>query len=438
MSYNDLAIKINNLSKRYRIGLKEELHSDFGAVLIDFLKSPLKNYRKYRSLYKFDDLDQSSRSTTDSRPSDIIWAVRNVSFEMKKGEVVGIIGKNGAGKSTLLKILSKITDPTSGYAEIRGRIASLLEVGTGFHPELTGRENVYLNGTVLGMTKKEVDRKFDEIVDFSGVEKFIDTPVKRYSSGMSVRLAFSVAAHLEPEILLVDEVLAVGDVGFQAKCLGKMKDVAQAGRTILFVSHNMGAITNLCTSAIWIDDGKIAALGDVRSTIDSYLKSMEISAKKNPNEWTRIGGERARIIDIRILDTNGRRCETFGMGETIVVEFDVDFYDDFVSVDLAIEVGRQGMGINVLHLLNQDCGVFFNDISPGMRSFRVQIPNCMLYPGLYSISICVGTDNTRTVLDYVADLQNFTMIQSAVTKRTTSLSIHKSAIFFIPTKWEQI
>ncbi|SVD34109.1 uncharacterized protein METZ01_LOCUS386963, partial [marine metagenome] len=219
---SDIPIKVNNLSKRYRIGLKEELHDTFVGSMVEWFKSPFSNYKKVKSLSTFSNNGESD---------DIIWALKDVSFEVKRGEVLGIIGKNGAGKSTLLKILCRITGPTNGQISINGRIASLLEVGTGFHSELSGRENVYLNGTILGMTKSEIDKKFDQIIDFSGVEEFIDTPVKRYSSGMKVRLAFSVAAHLEPEILLIDEVLAVGDLEFQRKCLGKMEEVSQSGRT---------------------------------------------------------------------------------------------------------------------------------------------------------------------------------------------------------------
>jgi len=236
------AISVESLGKAYHIGLKEEDHDSLIATVGSWVKAPLRNFKRLGRL--------DTKSATHKEVDDIFWALRDVSFEVKRGEVVGIIGRNGAGKSTLLKILSRITEPTTGRAIIRGRVSSLLEVGTGFHPELSGRENVYMNGTILGMTKREIDRKFDEIVDFSGVEKFLDTPVKRYSSGMKVRLAFAVAAHLEPEILIIDEVLAVGDAEFQKKCLGKMQNVATGGRTVLFVSHNMTAVENLCHRAI--------------------------------------------------------------------------------------------------------------------------------------------------------------------------------------------
>lgn len=244
-TYDDVAIRVSGLSKRYLIGgekkgsLAETLSGMIGAK---------------------------------SKQKEEFWALKDINFEVKKGEVIGIIGKNGAGKSTLLKILSRITQPTTGKIDINGRVASLLEVGTGFHPELTGRENIYLNGTILGMSRQEVKDKFEEIVEFSGVHKFIDTPVKHYSSGMYVRLAFSVAAHLEPEILIIDEVLAVGDIEFQQKCLGKMKEVADFGRTVLFVSHNMSAVQNLCSSAMLLKNGHTIALGNTNEIIDIYLK----------------------------------------------------------------------------------------------------------------------------------------------------------------------
>jgi lipopolysaccharide transport system ATP-binding protein len=244
-----LAIKIEGISKKYAVG-KQKDSSLRGSLASVFSKGAKKQ--------------------------DDFWALKNVSFEVEKGDVIGIIGKNGAGKSTLLKVLSQITKPTEGRIEIDGRVASLLEVGTGFHPELTGRENVYLNGTILGMTRNEVKSKFDEIVAFSGVEKFIDTPVKHYSSGMYVRLAFAVAAHLEPEILIIDEVLAVGDAEFQKKCLGKMKDVAGQGRTVLFVSHNLAAVKSLCNKGVHIKNGEVMFLGTSSDALDDYLKNNKI------------------------------------------------------------------------------------------------------------------------------------------------------------------
>ena len=237
---NAAAVKVEGLSKRYRIGVRQNGRTLREAVA-DFASGPV---RRIRTLGR-----------SPGRREDSIWALREVSFEVEPGEVVGIIGPNGAGKTTLLKILSQITEPTDGRAIVSGRVASLLEVGSGFHSELTGRENIYLSGAILGMTCKEMDRKFNEIVDFSGVEKFIDTPVKRYSNGMRVRLGFAVAAYLEPEILLIDEVLAVGDAAFQKKCLGKMEDVAKGGRTVLFVSHNMAAVNRLCDRGVWLDKG---------------------------------------------------------------------------------------------------------------------------------------------------------------------------------------
>ena len=254
-------IEVNNISKLYRIGIRENKSESLGEYILNILTAPFRNFKKLQQLTRFEnDADE-----------DTIWAVDHVSFEVRKGEVLGIIGHNGAGKSTLLKILSRITEPTSGRIRITGSMASLLEVGTGFHPELTGRENIYLNGTLLGMNKREVDAKLDEIVFFSEVGKFIDTPVKRYSSGMKVRLAFAVAAHLDAEILIIDEVLAVGDADFQKKCLGKMNSLADSGRTVLFVSHNMEAIKQFCHSCLLIDKGKILYNGAIEECIEKYL-----------------------------------------------------------------------------------------------------------------------------------------------------------------------
>ncbi len=273
MSDADLAqgiqavIQVNGISKYYRLGTQEEQKDSIASSIFNALKSPIKNFKKYRSLYNFNDV------ALDSVPEDVLQALKDISFSVNSGERIGIIGSNGAGKSTLLKVLSRITQPTKGTAVIRGRVSSLLEVGTGFHPELSGRENIYLNATILGMRKSEVDRKFDEIVAFAGVEKFLDTPVKRYSSGMKVRLAFAVAANLEPEILIVDEVLAVGDAEFQQKCLNKMEAVGKEGRTVLFVSHNMGAISRLCDRVIWMQKGCLIQDGNSDEVISAYLNA---------------------------------------------------------------------------------------------------------------------------------------------------------------------
>lgn len=255
------AIIVENLSKAYRIGLEEKKSDTLAGAFVQALTSPIRNFRNIASLSKLKDSDES-----------LFWALRDVNFEVKQGEVLGIIGHNGAGKSTLLKILSRITEPTNGKITIHGRVSSLLEVGTGFHPDLTGRENIYMNGTILGMTKREIDSKLEEIIEFSGVRKHIDTPVKRYSSGMTVRLAFSVAAHLEPEILIIDEVLAVGDAEFQKKCIKKMEDVSRgSGKTVLLVSHNLTSIKSICSSAILLDHGRIIERGRVGEVINRYL-----------------------------------------------------------------------------------------------------------------------------------------------------------------------
>src|SRR3990167_2756957 len=262
---NNIAIRAEGLSKKFHIGRLQKKRNTLRDTLANAFVSP---FRKAVKLLR-------GQATGAAELDEMIWALKDVSFEIKQGEVVGIIGSNGAGKSTLLKILSRITDPTTGFAEIHGRVASLLEVGTGFHSELTGRENTYLNGVILGMKRNEIDRKFDEIVAFADVEKFIDTPVKHYSSGMFLRLAFAVAAHLEPEILIVDEVLAVGDAAFQKKSLGKMSEVSKSGRTILFVSHNMNAIRQLCTSAIVLEEGRVVFSGSPSQSITYYTQEFQ-------------------------------------------------------------------------------------------------------------------------------------------------------------------
>ncbi len=304
-------ITAEGLSKAYRIGLKRDRSATLTGAAIGLLKSPLENFRRLRRLNTY---------SADDNSADTYWALKDVSFEIAEGEVVGIIGRNGAGKSTLLKLLSRITDPTAGRAVLRGRVSSLLEVGTGFHPELTGRENVYLNGTILGMTKREVDRKFDEIVEFSGVEKFLDTPIKRYSSGMTVRLAFAVAAHLEPEILIIDEVLAVGDAEFQKKCLGKMKDVAQGGRTVLFVSHNISAVRALCDSGILLQRGRVMYRGPIEEVMNEYLSAKRDQTASRDLSATRAISKSPCIQSIRLLNQEGNDATEFQQGCDIVAE----------------------------------------------------------------------------------------------------------------------
>lgn len=329
MGDENTSIRVENLSKCYRIGLEDELEDSFASTLIDIVRRPLKNYRTYRSLYRFDDL-KPGNGDERGEPKDVIWALKNVSFEVKPGEVLGIIGRNGAGKSTLLKILSRITPPSGGHAEIRGKVSSLLEVGTGFHHELTGRENIYLNATILGMKKSEVDRKFDEIVSFSGVEKFIDTPVKRYSSGMTVRLAFSVAAHLEPEILVIDEVLAVGDAYFQRKCLNKMQEVGQQGRTVLFVSHSMPAISRLCQRAILLDRGGVVADGPSAQVVASYMSSGlgTTAAREWPDPATAPSGKVARLRAVRVRSEEGEVLEAMDIRKPVAIEMEFDVLKD--------------------------------------------------------------------------------------------------------------
>ena len=263
----ETVIRVENISKKYRIGLKEEIQDSLTGKFFSMLSAPFYNFNKLKKLTKFD---------KDDNRQDVIWALKNLSFNVEQGEVLGIIGANGAGKSTLLKILANITEPTNGRVEIHGRIASLLEVGTGFHPDLTGRENIYLNGTILGMTKNDIDSKFDEILEFSGVEKFVDTPVKRYSSGMKVRLAFSVAAHLDPDILLVDEVLAVGDEKFRKKCLQKMDTLSLTeGKTVIFVSHNLNVVKSLCQKCLLLKDCMIESMGPTGNIINMYLDNFK-------------------------------------------------------------------------------------------------------------------------------------------------------------------
>lgn len=364
---SDTVIYVEGLSKLYKIG-KRENYKTFRDEIVKTLVRPwhaLKGLSRKRFLSK-----------KESSSPDFIWALKNVAFEVKKGEVVGIIGKNGAGKSTLLKILSRITEPTEGYGEIRGRVGSLLEVGTGFHPELTGRENIYLNGAILGMKKAEVDRKFDEIVAFAEIEKFIDTPLKFYSSGMYLRLAFSVAAHLEPEILLVDEVLAVGDLAFQKKCLGKMGDVAKGGRTVLFVSHQMNQIRRLCERAIWLDAGRIRKAGPTHEVVSAYeaaITSGDWARKKHPDA-SRV---KAQFLRWEIAEPRNEQPNTLTSFGPVTVQF-------ILQVHEPIQHGHHGVA-----LFNHEGQLMWAwaanklTLSPGIHALRYTFPMLPLRPGCY-------------------------------------------------------
>lgn len=412
MKSSEMAVRVEGVSKCYRIGLKEEIHDTLGKGFLSFLKSPVKNFKKYRALYKFDDAVPPADSINEADTvSDVFWALKNLTFEVKQGEILGIIGKNGAGKSTLLKILSKITRPTFGQVEIHGRNSSLLEVGTGFHPELTGRENVYLNGTVLGMKKKEIERKFDAIVDFSGVEKFLDTPVKRYSSGMTVRLAFSVAAHLEPEILIIDEVLAVGDAEFQAKCLGKMSSVAKEGRTVLFVSHNMGAIAELCSRAIWLEGGKLKTDGLPTDVVMQYLSSSEEkvgfwSRKSNDEVQKRLAWLRKARV------TSGAGCSdtnVFRFSESPKIEIEYEVKSQVKELGVYFWI-RDSFG-NIVWISNDNDGLAHPEPirDRGVYLSTCELPANMLKPGRYFIGIGITGKPQELVQEEHRDIMNFSV-----------------------------
>jgi lipopolysaccharide transport system ATP-binding protein len=378
---SNTVISVENLSKVYRLG-----QITTGTLTHDLNIWWARVRGKPNPLLKIGEADHNTRD------GDTLWALKDVSFTVGQGEVLGIIGRNGAGKSTLLKVLSEVTAPTSGEVKIKGRIASLLEVGTGFHPDLTGRENVYLNGAILGMSGLEIRRKFDEIVDFSGVERFIDTPVKRYSSGMYVRLAFAVAAHLEPEILIIDEVLAVGDLEFQKKCLGKMGNVAKAGRTVLFVSHNLVAVQSLCQRAIWLDAGQLKEQGDVSQIVADYLQSGLVEDDSKERVWSDVvdapGNETVRLHRISVQPEDGKPGDIITMQTPLRIE--MEYWNLLPSVHLH----------TTLHLYNDQRILAFTTsamveadpvlhLQPPIGLFRsvCHIPGNFLNSGYYSVDL---------------------------------------------------
>ena len=416
-----IVIRVDNLGKKYRLG---QVHTDLLSEKIsNNLKKLVNRFRPKKDFSPF-----TFNASNVSQEKDF-WALKDVSFEVKQGEVVGIIGRNGAGKSTLLKILSRITEPTEGKVELIGRVGSLLEVGTGFHPELTGRENIFLNGAILGMKKAEIKKKFYEIVAFAEVEKFIDTPVKRYSSGMYVRLAFAVAAHLEPEILLVDEVLAVGDAQFQKKCLGKMGEVAKEGRTVLFVSHNMGAIENLCEKSLWLDGGSVRNIGPSYDIIQQYLSSLREVKSEQRNL---LSGKAAVIQLVECTDMEGRSCLAVGMGSPLTVG---------IHYEVAKAVEALGFGISIENQSGQRIfGV--NTMSEGKRSgkvsgksiayFRLQHVN--LCPGIYYVTVALHAAD-GTVVDWLDSATNFHVMATDMTGSGT-FAHSGNGLVWLEHQWE--
>ncbi|MBO4646563.1 MAG: ATP-binding cassette domain-containing protein [Lentisphaeria bacterium] len=393
---SDTAVKVEHLGKKYIIGHRSsefarfnEYLSGLGKAILRRLKNPFKPYDVSLELEDF-------------------WALRDVSFELKHGDRLGIIGLNGSGKSTLLKMLSRITAPTEGRITVNGRIASLLEVGTGFHPELTGRENIFLNGSILGMTRQEIKAKFDEIVDFSGVEKFLDTPVKRYSSGMYVRLAFAVAAHLNPEILVVDEVLAVGDAEFQKKCIGKMHDISSdSGRTILFVSHNLRAVQLLCNKGLLLNHGHMEYFGDVAQAAAQYIESRESFTRVPLGERTdRKGSGKLRFVSCAVQNSEGRDAGNLPLGEKLVLEIGVECQEEMEG-EIKIEAkifSSADLLAGVLNLANLG---YISHLKKGHNTVRFEVPRNPFYPDRYAISLYAEKD--EDVLDYV---QNAAMLKT--------------------------
>jgi lipopolysaccharide transport system ATP-binding protein len=407
------SITVENLSKSYELGaLRQE--TQLRDQLVSLVRAP---FRK-------------------RRPKEILWALRNVSFRVNEGEVVGIVGRNGAGKSTLLKILSKITYPTSGVVKARGRIASMLEVGTGFHEELTGRENVYLNASIIGMRKREVDAKFDQIVSFAGVERFIDTPIKRYSSGMRMRLGFAVAAHLEPDVLIVDEVLAVGDAVFQKKCISAMQDMRGGGRTVLFVSHNMSAVENLCSRGIWIANGQVRMDGTTHEVIESYMGSFA-SAEGATSDLAQADGRRGsgeiRFTRVELVAKGGELQAVTRSGKSVTIRL------HFHATE-AVE--RPSFGLKI----NSEMGTLITDTSTWLHGIDIPLVNAgdgyvdleidmlNLLPGRYSLSLWVDSALKHHNYDVIEHAMSLDIEEAPVYNTTRRIDSRYGLVFF-PQRW---
>lgn len=401
---SDIAIKVEGLGKQYRLG---EIGT--GTISHDLNRWFARLRGKEDPFAKVGETNDRTKKGS----SDYVWSLRDVDFEVKKGEVLGIIGRNGAGKSTLLKILSKVTAPTTGNIKVNGRIASLLEVGTGFHPELTGRENIFLNGAILGMTKTEIRLKFDEIVDFSGVERYIDTPVKRYSSGMYVRLAFAVAAFLEPEILIVDEVLAVGDAEFQKKCLGRMKDVSKNdGRTVLFVSHNMEAIQNLCTHALLMQHGTVIYDGDIQSAISMYMS--KFLQQKTEAYWDLSkapGNDNAKLLKAKVTNFVSGSTTNFTTEDGFQLELEIiNVIPDEQQIDITYHlIDERGILVIVSSTVNLEPRFF----KKGLLHIKSTFPGNILNEGIYTFSRIIMVKNRGQILCEWNDILSFEVLSAS-------------------------
>jgi lipopolysaccharide transport system ATP-binding protein len=428
MNQNKIILKAENISKQYRLGtvgtgtLSHDLNRFWHAI-----RGKEDPYLKIGETN-----DRSSKGS-----SDYVWALQDINFDIHAGEVVGIIGKNGAGKSTLLKILSKVTAPTTGVIKTKGRIASLLEVGTGFNPELTGRENIYLNGAILGMTKKEITSKLDEIITFSGCERYIDTPTKRYSSGMTVRLAFAVAAFLEPEILVVDEVLAVGDAEFQKKAIGKMQDISKTeGRTVLFVSHNMAAVKSLCTRGIVLENGKLKFDGNVNEALDVYSdisKSLEYKVVFD-EETKRSGNKNIEFKSIEIVNQNNLNTQEYSIGDDLIIKIKIKNNSKEKRSEMGIQVFTTEE-MPVFHMMPRDSNFEIHHENEN-EEFEIKLKDIRLFPGLYYITITSSSTTGHQVFDCINNVLTFEIADGG--KYTTRSLPRAAGLFFMNPEWKKI
>jgi len=427
----DIILKAENISKQYRLG-----QVGTGTLSHDLNRWWHQLCGKEDPYLKVG--DTNDRSTKGE--SDYVWALQDINFEVERGEVLGIIGKNGAGKSTLLKILSKVTAPTTGSIKSRGRIASLLEVGTGFNGEMTGRENIFLNGAILGMTKKEIAEKLDEIIEFSGCERYIDTPVKRYSSGMTVRLAFAVAAFLEPEILVIDEVLAVGDAEFQKKAIGKMQDISRGGgRTVLFVSHNMAAVKSLCTRGIVLENGKVKFDGKIEEAINVYVTSpVKVNSKIVFDEQTiRTGTKKIQFVSLEISNQENINCREFSIGDDLQIRFKIKIN----SKENKSEVGIQIKDLNdmpIFHIMARDSNYMLSHsgIIGNEEEYIVKIKDLRLFPGKYLINIISANTTGHEIHDNIENAIAFEIIDGG--NYTIRPLPRSHGIFFLNPHWDKI